>query len=253
MMQMYKLYYRLCLGRVDIVTFIILFFICCFIDLFIAQFTNTEISLIYIISYIFTFILVSFVFIKVQVIEFRGNKNRSLKKYREYEKISELPIYYKPEYKEYAEVLKECLNSFKDKEIYKKYIEKGFIIVIEDRCNRKRFKNVAGYFDKFNKRIVLFTEGMYGKYSSKIFIEIFYHEFGHFIDYANGDISNNPDFLTIYREYKNWVSNILHTFSYYDKHRYKNRKEFFAEHFSYFLSNKYLSDDLCLFYENYFI
>lgn len=253
MMKLYKLYYKLCLGRVDIVSYIILFFICCFIDLFISQFTKVEVKLDYVIYYILTFILMTYIFVKVQVIEFRNSKNRCLRSYNGYNKVSDLPIYYKPEYKEYTKILKDCLDILKDKEVYNKFVSKGFIIVIEDRKNKRRFKNVAGYFDKFNKKIVLFTEGSFGKYSPKTFIEIFYHEFGHFIDYASGDISNNPDFLVIYKNYKDKVSNILNAFSYYDKNKYKNRKEFFAEHFSYFVLKKYLSEDLCLFFENYFI
>ena len=253
MMKLYKLYYKLCLGRVDIVSYIILLFVCCFIDLFISQITKVEVKLGYIIFYILTFVLMSYIFIKVKVIEFRSNKNRFLKKYKGYEKISDLPVYYKLGYEEYTLILKDCLEDLKEKEVYQKFISKGFIIVIDDRNNKKRFKNVAGYFDKFNKKIVLFTDGSFGKYSPKTFIEIFYHEFGHFIDYASGDISNNPDFLVIYKNYKDKVSNILNEFSYYDKNKYKNRKEFFAEHFSYYLSNKYLSEDLSLFYNNYFI
>ena len=253
MMRMYNLYYKLCLGRVDIVSYIVLFFICCFIDVFIAFFTKIELNLVYMIGYILSFIFFSYLIIRVQSINLRSGKNRCLSNYKKYFKLHDLPIYYKSEYKEYAEILKEFLCNFTDKEIYKKFISKGFIIVIDDRGKNKRYKGIAGYFHKFDKKIIVFTEGTYGKYSRNTFIQVFSHEFGHFIDYANGNISNNPNFISIYKQCKKNIINVMNTFSNFDRYKYKNRREFFAETFSEFLVGKSLSDDLCIFFETKFI
>ena len=45
----------------------------------------------------------------------------------------------------------------------------------------------------------------------------------------------------------------MNTFSNFDRYKYKNRREFFAETFSEFLVGKSLSDDLCIFFETKFI
>lgn len=249
---MYKLYYKLCLGRVDIVSYIVLFFICCFLDVFIALFTKMNLNLVYIIGYILSFIYFSYLIIRIQIINLRSSKNRCLSRYKDYNKVHDLPIYYKPKYSDYADILIECLSGITDTDIYKKFISKGFIIVIDDRGQSKSYKGIAGYFHKFDKRLIVFTEGIYGKYSKNTFLQVFYHEFGHFVDYANGNISNSPDFIMIYKQYKNKILNVMNTFSNYDKYKYKNRREFFAESFSEYLIGKNLSDDLCLFFEEYF-
>lgn len=249
---MYNLYYKLCLGRVDIVSYIILFFVCCFLDVFIAFFTNVKLNLVYIIGYILSFIFFSYLIIRIQTVDLRSNKNRCLNKYKKYHKMHDLPIYYKPKYQNYAEILRECLSEITDTDIYKKFISKGFIIIIDDRGQSKRYNGIAGYFHKFDKRLVVFTEGVYGKYSKNTFMQVFYHEFGHFIDYMNGNISNNPNFLTIYKQCKSKILNVMNTFSNYDKYKYKNRREFFAESFSEYMVGKHLPEDLCLFLERYF-
>jgi len=171
-----------------------------------------------------------------------------------FQKIENYPIYTTEDSSGYGALAQELYDSIieKQKAIF---IEKGYIIIVgskkELRC-LSRDKFINGYFSKVNKYILLFTDcetSPKKPYNIKTvsissFRMTFYHEWGHFLDYANSNISETIPFLRNFYSEKQKFKTIVRfscagipslyfrRFPKIDLYELVNNSEYFAVHYS---------------------
>lgn len=183
-------------------------------------------------------------------IKFKTNKlnSRILKKNKNLKKSLENNIYYSKErFKEYIE---DALNNIDDK--YKNmFFEKGFIIIVASEEELKvnyKLKKISGLFSASEKYILI---SISKEAAAEEIIKTFFHEFGHFVDYFNKNISFSFKFLKIYfNEKNNFIRNLKIFYKNkkelmrYIPYEYTKCSEFFAVNYSRYKMGLYVKDDV---------
>lgn len=170
------------------------------------------IILIFIISIVNLFYCHFLLKIKYQKGKIRKKIKRRLINFKNLECV---PIYFTGNQEKYAELLKDFLLTLQEEE-YSTFIEKGYIFIVGTYQDLKSFnkqKGITGLFSKYNKYILLYTDGL-DKENGKFvpipmlqFKATFYHEWGHFVDYLNSFISDTISFQYHYYKKKKEIDN----------------------------------------------
>lgn len=171
-----------------------------------------------------------------------------LKKVKNFKNNSRNNIYYLDE--KYMKYIENAFNCIEEK--YKNiFFEKGFIIIVAAENELKenyKLNKINGLFSSSEKYILI---SISEEATEREIIKTFFHEFGHFVDYVNKNISFSTKFLKIYLNQKNNFVRNLKIF-------YKNRKElkihipyeytkcseFFAENYSRYKMGLFIEKDI---------
>ena len=142
-------------------------------------------------------------------------KKQVKKKLNNFERVEDAPIDYISNQKLYANILLDYLPNLNESE-YNVFVEKGYIFIVGTYQDLKSFnkqKGITGLFSKYNKYILLYTDGL-DKENGKFvpipmlqFKATFYHEWGHFVDYLNSFISDTISFQYHYYKKKKEIDN----------------------------------------------
>ena len=142
-------------------------------------------------------------------------KKQVKKKLNNFERVEDAPIYYINNQKVYTNILLDYLTNLNEIE-YNIFVEKGYIFIVGTYQELKSFnkqKGITGLFSKYNKYILLYTDGL-DKENGKFvpipmlqFKATFYHEWGHFVDYLNSFISDTISFQYHYYKKKKEIDN----------------------------------------------
>lgn len=187
----------------------------------------------------------------------------------DFHKLLNYPIYYMNESVEYGKIIENLFNTLTDKQ-KNLFISKGFSIVVGKYDKLKSMsllpQNAQGVFDCNKKLIVLCQSTMSldivlsNGLSEETFTRVFYHEWGHFLDYINDFISESSFVRKSFKESKDkyvYYKDIQSDFSYMDRvkiflqrlkwkfdNEYKNTEEYIADNYSYYRIGKRYKEDL---------
>ena len=144
----------------------------------------------------------------------RKPKSSIMEKLKEYGfyQVSDFPLYCTDSSVQYAQYVVDCLKNINENQ-KKQFIEKGFVIIVEDYSHFEEWgftkKTGAGLFD-CSKKMILLSQSSIVEYISTVtrtpeflFKKAFYHEWGHFLDYMYGLLSDTPAVYLKYKEKKN--------------------------------------------------
>ena len=185
----------------------------------------------------------------------KGNIRKKIKrKLINFRHLEDVPIYFTKNQDIYVEFLRDFLFTLQKKE-YSTFIEKGYIFILgtyDDLKSFNRQKGITGLFSKYNKYILLYTDGL-DKENGKFvpipmlqFKSTFYHEWGHFVDYLNNFISDTISFQRYFYNKKQEIDNSIrfmysgNIVLYYRKnplrnlYEFKSSSEYFAVNYSRF-------------------
>ena len=153
------------------------------------------------------------IFIKYQKNSICRKTKRKLDKNNFY-KLENSPIYTTYKSDGYGYFAKELYLSCKEEQ-RKLFEEKGYVIIVGSKEELKSFakqKFINGYFSRVDKYILVYTESETSDkkpYDIKIvtrtvFASTFWHEWGHFIDFANNYISNSCGFIKYFNDRRSY-------------------------------------------------
>lgn len=178
--------------------------------------------------------------INLQNNEIKSFVSSKLKENKFY-KISDFPIYCTNNSLEYASLILGYLDNINENQ-KQKFIEKGFVIIVEDYSNLEKWgftKKVGdGLFDCSRKMILLSQSPAITFFSNisrtpeVLFKKAFYHEWGHFVDYMYGLISETPKVILSYKNKKKDFKSVKKKSKFLKPYELTNAAEYFAEHYS---------------------
>lgn len=151
------------------------------------------------------------IFIKYQSNNICKKTKRKLDKNNFY-KLDDCPIYSTYKSDGYGYLAKELYLTCKEEQ-RKLFEEKGYVIIVGSKEELKCFakqKFINGYFSRVDKYILVYTECETSDrkpYDIKLltrtsFSSTFWHEWGHFVDFANNYISNTREFIKYFNDRK---------------------------------------------------
>lgn len=200
-----------------------------------------------------------------------NNTYKKLKK-SDFYQVDNYPIYTTQRSNGYAAVIEEVYQNLNPNQ-RKTFENKGFVIIVGSKEELKLFSKerfINGYFSRVGKYILLFTDCEISREKPYIiksctissFRSTFYHEWGHFVDYANFFLSETLRFKNYYhREKSRFVTTIRFLYSgmprfYFRRnpkselYELKSSSEYFACKYSEYQRGVILSDYLMKLFES---